>query len=377
MKNYSRRYSKYALGIFAIIFSLSAILWNGDSGLYKPDAVEAKLTQATVVLDEGTVAFDRANPHIQNAMAVQDRHTAYLMAISEVVGTATGLTDDGKPAILVLVKNGVSAGVIPWNLEGVPVVVKVTGEISAMPKPPWAGGGGGGGGDSIDPTKRFNAPVPIGVSTGNSDECSSGTIGARVSDGANVYAMSNNHVYALENSASIGSSILQPGLYDTNCVLDPDNLIGSLSDFEPIIFSTSANNTIDAAIALSSTSDLGNSTPSNGYGAPKSATVSAIVGQSVQKYGRTTSLTRGTITGINATVNVGYSSGTARFVDQIVVSSGKGAFIKPGDSGSLLVTNPDRNPVGLLFAGNRSGKIAIANRIDLVISTLGVTIDGE
>jgi hypothetical protein len=41
------------------------------------------------------------------------------------------------------------------------------------------------------------------------------------------------------------------------------------------------------------------------------------------------------------------------------------------------VTNPDRNPVGLLFAGNRSGKIAIANRIDFVINTLGVTIDGE
>ena len=376
MKNSSRRYSKYALGIFAIIFTLSAILWNGNGGLYRPDAVEAKLTQQTVVFDEGTVAFDRANPHIQNAMAVQDRHTAYLMAISEVVGTATGLTDDGNPAIMVLVKNGVNAGAIPLNLEGVPVVVKVTGEILAMPKPPWAGGGGGNGGDSIDPTARFDRPVPIGVSTGNTGECSAGTIGTRVTDGTDVFALSNNHVFALGNNASIGSGILQPGRYDTtNCVSDPSNVIGTLVDYEPISFS--ADNTIDAAIALSSTSDLGNSTPSNGYGMPKSAIVSAFVGQSVQKYGRTTSLTKGTITGINATVNVGYSSGTARFVNQVIVSGNKGAFIKPGDSGSLLVVNPDRNPVGLLFAGNRSGKIAIANRIDFVINTLGVTIDGE
>jgi hypothetical protein len=276
----------------------------------------------------------------------------------------------------VLTKNRVNAGAIPWNLEGVPVVVNVTGEISAMPKPPWAGGPGGDSGNTIDPTARFDRPVPIGVSTGNIGECSAGTIGARVMDGTDVFALSNNHVYALGNNASIGSGILQPGRYDTtNCVSDLSNVIGTLADYEPISFS--ADNTIDAAIALSSTSDLGNSTPSNGYGMPKSTIVSAFVGQSVQKYGRTTSLTKGTITGINATVNVGYSSGTARFVDQVIVSSNKGAFIKPGDSGSLLVANPGRNPVGLLFAGNRSGKIAIANRIDFVINTLGVTIDGE
>lgn len=52
-------------------------------------------------------------------------------------------------------------------------------------------------------------------------------------------------------------------------------------------------------------------------------------------------------------------------------------FIKAGDSGSLLVTDPDRNPVGLLFAGNGSGQLAIANRIDLVLESFGVAIDGE
>jgi hypothetical protein len=51
--------------------------------------------------------------------------------------------------------------------------------------------------------------------------------------------------------------------------------------------------------------------------------------------------------------------------------------MKAGDSGSLLVTDPGREPIGLLFAGSRSGKTAIANRIDLVLDRFNVHIDGE
>ncbi|MFQ6078400.1 MAG: hypothetical protein ACE5NJ_04590, partial [Thermodesulfobacteriota bacterium] len=166
------------------------------------------------------------------------------------------------------------------------------------------------------------------------------------------------------------------GLYDTGCEYDPNNVIGTLADFERINFD-GTENTIDAAIAISSTDKLDNATPSNEYGIPKSATVEAQLNDTVQKYGRSTGLTRGTIIGIDATLSVGYSSGTALFVNQIVVSSNRGPFIKAGDSGSLLVTDPGRNPVGLLFAGNGSGKIAIANPIQAVLDTFKVTIDGE
>ncbi len=41
------------------------------------------------------------------------------------------------------------------------------------------------------------------------------------------------------------------------------------------------------------------------------------IGLKVQKYGRTTALTKGAVNAINATINVGYSSGTARFGNQI------------------------------------------------------------
>ncbi len=219
--------------------------------------------------------------------------------------------------------------------------------------------------------------MPIGVSTGNIGECWAGTIGARVKDSAgNVYALSNNHVYALENAAPIGSDVLQPGLYDTHCLLNGNTVLGTLDRFVPIDF-TGGTNTVDAAIALSSTGLLGNTTPPGGYGTPNSVTATASLGQAVQKYGRTTSLTTGNITGINATVTVGYGSGNALFVNQIIVSSNK-PFVKAGDSGSLLVTNDaSAYPVGLLFAGSASGKYAIVNEIGDVLTSFGVTIDGK
>ena len=160
--------------------------------------------------------------------------------------------------------------------------------------------------------------MPIGVSTGHPD-ITAGTIGCRVTKGGNVYALSNNHVYADENQASIGDDVIQPGTFDGGS--SPADDIGTLDDFEPILFDGS-DNVIDAAIALSSTADLGNSTPSDGYGTPQSTTVTASVGLKVKKYGRTTGQTKGRVAAINATVNIGYSSGVARFVDQIIITPG-------------------------------------------------------
>jgi hypothetical protein len=264
---------------------------------------------------------------------------------------------------------------LPSQLEGVPVVVKVTGEILAFPKPDKPGRKPSA--DPVDPTARFDRPVPIGVSTGHRN-VTAGTIGCRVTDGTNVYALSNNHVYADENGATIGNNVLQPGTYDGG--VDPDDAIGTLFDFEPIVFGASASNTIDAAIAQPTAGTLGNATPSDGYGTPRSTTIPASVNLRVKKYGRTTSETKGRVTAINATVNVGYDAGVARFVNQIIIEPGE--FSAGGDSGSLVVVDgkgkdrqSDRKAVGLLFAG--SPFVTIANPIDAVLTRFGVTIDGE
>lgn len=294
-------------------------------------------------------AFDRVK-------AVQEAHTNRLMAVKGVVGTAIGLDESGGHVVAVLLERPGVQG-IAKKLDGVPVKTVVTGKISAL----------------SDPTAKFERPVPIGVSTGH-PAITAGTIGCRVIDGeGNVYALSNNHVYANENQASIGDAVIQPGTYDKGT--SPADDIGTLADFEPIVFSRKAGNEIDAAIALSLTANLDNATPTDGYGTPNSAIATAVPGQNVQKFGRTTGLTKGKVTAVNATVDVGYGPGkTARFVKQIVIEPG--GFSAGGDSGSLIVTDDENlNPIGLLFAG--SSTHTIANQIGLVLSRFGVTVDGQ
>lgn len=304
---------------------------------------------------------------VEKLIQVQERQTEKLLQIRGVTGTAIGATEKGEPVIKVLVETKESAKDVPAIIEGVPVEVVVTGKIEAM----WQTSG------TVSRTSRFSRPVPIGISTGVNGECSSGTIGCRVKKNGNVYILSNNHVLARQNNAPKNSAILQPGPADTNCYVSSSNVVGALTEFKQIFFG-GVNNQIDAALAYTTTAYVGKSTTSEGYGTPKSATLAATINQSVQKYGRTTGLTRGKVTGINAIVNVGYNGGTGRFTNQIIVAplSGTG-FIKSGDSGSLLVTDPGKNPVGLLFAGNADGSVAMANPIGKVLSEFGITIDGE
>ncbi|NQU97814.1 MAG: hypothetical protein HQ548_09250 [Chloroflexi bacterium] len=242
------------------------------------------------------------------------------------------------------------------------------------------------GPEPIDPTARFDRPVPIGVSTGHPD-ITAGTIGARVVDGVgNVYALSNNHVYADENDASIGDNVLQPGAYDGG--VDPADAVGTLADYVPIRFDGTSN-VVDAAIAVVTTDTVGNATPADGYGTPSAtlfdadSTVEGIqvpIGLEVQKYGRTTGLTSGTVSETNVTVTVCYlvrgpfCRKAATFTGQIAVTDG--SFSAGGDSGSLIVTDDAyANPVGLLFAG--SDTRTLANPIDAVLAAFKVTIDGK
>jgi len=317
------------------------------------------------VLSGVLLAQGNSETAFERVKAVQERHTDTLMGIKGVVGTAVGLDGSNGHVVIVLAEKEGLAG-IPNNLDGVPVRPVVTGKIYALPK---GGNGASGKPPTVDRTARLR-PAPIGVSTGH-PAITAGTIGCRVKDAAgNVYALSNNHVYADENLASIGDPVIQPGTYDGGA--SPADDIGTLFAFAPIKFDGS-NNTIDAAIALSSTTLLGKATPSDGYGTPKSATAWAPINASVKKYGRTTGLTKGKIWAANATVNVGYSTGVARFVGQIIITPG--TFSAGGDSGSLVVTQTSNNPVGLLFAGSSS--ITIACPINPVLTRFGVSVDGE
>ncbi|WP_157953731.1 PKD domain-containing protein [Oceanimonas marisflavi] len=292
-------------------------------------------------------------------MAVQEKYSEALMARDGIEGTGIGYDENGEVTIKVYTAR---AGMpdIPQAIEQIPVQVVVTGRFVAR----------------ADPTARFARPVPIGVSSGHPD-ITAGTIGARVKDADGiVYALSNNHVYANSNEASIGDTVLQPGALDGG-QNTADDTIGTLDDFEPIDFS--GTNTMDAAIAASSVFDLGVATPGDGYGVPALTTVTAYPGQAVQKYGRTTGWTQGEVAEVNVTIDVCYRTQgpfrcvkSARFVEQIAISPG--AFSDGGDSGSLIVTDDsNNNPVGLLFAGSNTR--TLANQIDVVLNRFNVTID--
>ncbi len=314
-------------------------------------------------------------PDLRAAMAARAKYEARMLAKRGVEGIGVGLTDDGTPAVVIMTANGAVGG-LPRLLDGIPVKLMPTGPFSAILPRAKPGGKGKPGGGSADPTATFARPVPTGVSIGNENECAAGTLGARVTKGGSVYILSNNHVLARQNAASIGEDILQPGRYDTSpqCSIPANSSIGTLAQFVRINFS--GNNTVDAAIASTTTSLVGNATFSGGYGVPNSTTKAATIGMLVQKCGRTTKCTHGSVASVDATVRVQYESGVATFVNQVVVSGRKGAFSKAGDSGSLIVTD-DANayPVALLFAGGQTS--TIGNPIDAVLSALGVTIDGK
>ncbi len=316
-------------------------------------------------------AIGPQHPEFLAVKQVQEQHTATLMAMPGVVATAVGLNDQNQVAVKVFVVDTNVAG-IPATLDGKPVHVVVTGLIralrSAKLKKPK---------NRVDRTTRFERPVPIGISTGHPD-ITAGTIACRVTDGENVYVVSNNQVFANENRATNTDPVLQPGVFDGGKVIS--DVIGQLSFFVPIVFEQTAANKVDAAIALTDKEKVTSFTPVDGYGSPKSQTIEPYLGMLVKKYGRTTGLTKGKIEALNATVDVQYDAGVARFVNQIIIMPGN--FSAPGDSGSLIVRDVrgrratgDLRPVGLLFAGNSI--VTIANQIDDVLDAFGVTIDGS
>ena len=186
-------------------------------------------------------------------------------------------------------------------------------------------------------------------------------------------------MFANQNSGKVGvDQIVQPGESDgeaaERCVFGiKNNVIGTLAAFVPIKFGGVQTNTVDGAIISTSANLVNTSTLKDGYGVPTSKTVAAFLTQRVQKYGRATGYTSGTVTTVNMTVNIPYNPGTAKFINQFNVTpdSNFSSFGILGDSGSLVV-DFNNNPVGLLFAGN--GFATFGNPINDVLSQLATQL---
>ena len=206
-----------------------------------------------------------------------------------------------------------------------------------------------------------------------------GTLGAAIidkTDGKRVL-LSNNHVLAnvdndTETRAHAGDSVVQPGTLDGgSCTTD---VIGTLKRWIP--FSMSGDNEVDAAIAdLTNSSDAIECQIGCDIGRINGSRIlnEGDLNSQVQKCGRTTGYTTGTVLDVDATVNVGYElltpsgpvSRTIRFVDQIMLT----AMSDSGDSGSLIL-DMNEKAVGLLFAGSTT--VTIANRIEVVLNRMNL-----
>ena len=315
---------------------------GGQKGFDRSRSCRARRRRARlVVLRPAQGPPGGSPPGLDKAIAAKQKHADRMLDKPGVAGIGVALNGPASPSSDLQGRAGRSRPA--RRARRVPVDVRDDGNHRAarsFPESPLP---------TPCPDRRLCGPE--GVATG--------TLGVRVTDGTNVYALSNNHVFAGINSASIGDAIISPG--DVDGGIDPDDIIGTLAAYETIDFD-GGDNTMDAAIALTSPANVATSTPADGYGTPSPITAPAFLGQAVQKYGRTTGLQLGSVAATNVSVDVCYlvlfdfCLQEARFVGQISVSPGP--FSAPGDSdrsSSLRVAiNPSRSSSPAV-TGSRSG----------------------
>lgn len=218
-----------------------------------------------------------------------------------------------------------------------------------------------------DRTAKYR-PAPGGVSCGHPD-ITAGTLGGWLFKGGLRCILSNNHVLANKNAASIGDATYQPGAFDGGTAADR---IATLLDFIALNFA-GGDNIVDCAV--SQVDDLGDvDLQIADLTSEVISKGSAIVGMPTAKSGRTTAITEDGVTAIDWSGNVDYGDGQiAHFINQIYIETAN--YGAGGDSGSWILEKPELgepvNLIGLLSAGTEEG-YAIANPIADVFSELGL-----
>jgi len=243
------------------------------------------------------------------------------------------------------------------------VDVRVIGPIRALSSPTPA------------ELRRRVRPLRPGLSVAHTS-VSAGTLGGFVRTSGGLSILSNNHVLAASDAATLGDAVLQPGPADGGGTADR---VATLTAFQS--FRTGLPNLVDAAVAAL---DPGISAePGDLPGGPLTGAVPGSLDvdpdEEVEKVGRTTGHTRGRITAVEVdAVAVQYDGVVHRFDDQIEIQGRSGAFSAGGDSGSVIWRSRDRAPTALLFAGSATGGssgggVTFANPLATVLELLEAT----
>ncbi len=247
---------------------------------------------------------------------------------------------------------------LPPVIGGVPTDVEEVGHIHALLQTCTA------------QRRQRQRPAPCGVSVGHMG-ITAGTIGALVRDSGRVdngrrYILSNNHVLANANVAALGDAIFQPGPFDGGT--PAANRIGALARFVPIDFA-GGENSVDCALAEVEASTVLSDICAVG---PIRGATEPARDMTVVKHGRTTGLTRGVLTDVEADIRVNYDgTGAALFINTVVIRGlpPTTPFSDGGDSGSVILDD-QRRACALLFAGATGADVTFANPIQAALRRL-------
>jgi hypothetical protein len=379
MKRHPTGFTRILL-LTAFVSALAFVLWScaQDAG-----------TPVGPVADQNEGVLLAAD--LEPALAAHNRAIPRILATPGVVGTAIGADERGKPVIMIYTEEEIPAGKLQSTYEGLSVITQVTGPIEPVKTTT---------GDTSGRVKQ-TPPVKMGTSGGwrydlANGYCCGGTLGALVQKGGTKYVLSNWHVLYADivsggNARTVqpGDPVIQPGLIDVNCSATSAQNIATIVSNGGTLPDAGNPDAVDAGIASVIPGMVDETGAILNIGTISSQTLAATVGLAVKKMGRTTGLTRSSITGINGAFTITYSNecagGTAfsqSYTGQIVIANSRCKFQTGGDSGSLLVQDVSVNPkaVGLCFAGSSTctnSSIAIANPIDKVLAKLGATMVGQ
>lgn len=331
----------------------------------------------TVTPPSATVSNFRTQQFTPNFTGTSN--TAVTWEVNNVVGGSQKLGFVSTSGLYV------APGGTPTKSDGQGDTVTTTVTVKAISQAQSTASGSATVTVSPDNANAQSGAVELGTSGSNAHDfnntanntvtCCGGTLGSLVTRAGVQYILSNNHILARSDGATVGDAIVQPGLIDTaTCSASDATTVANLSQFFNLETSPVPN--IDAAIAqivsgkvdttgkilyLGATVDANNvpvpAAPQSGAG------MAGTMNLPVAKSGRSTGLTCSTINVIDMATSVEYtvncdgtgSTFTIDYDNQIDILGGD--FSGEGDSGSLIVSQSGATPVALLYAGSDSDTV--------------------
>lgn len=187
-----------------------------------------------------------------------------------------------------------------------------------------------------------------------------GTIGGFASDLQSelVLAVSNNHVFANANAATIGDPLVESA---------SGTQFGALHRYQPLLAQPAVND-LDGAVGWIDASrrlQVPRAMKIVGAGQPK-------LGMRVRKWGATTGYTEGRIRSLFGSPVITYPGfGVVNFRSCLRIEGTRASFSEPGDSGSLVLDDHGL-VVGIVFAGEAAGRFSLANPVAPLTGRLGI-----